>query len=125
PSAPWLEAAPPGTGGTAPARGDGAHGPGPGAPRRRPQTPTSPRRPRSSYHSYGLLLPRDVDARRLWHAMPFKSREEAIPSLQRTTGSRCSPLATERGVRPSGYTSGCARLLTALVYGDAARHPLR
>ena len=28
-----------------------------------------------------------LDARRLWHAMPFKSREESIPSLDRSSGS--------------------------------------
>jgi hypothetical protein len=32
-----------------------------------------------------LLLPRALlDARRLWHMMPFKSREESIPSMQAT-----------------------------------------
>jgi hypothetical protein len=46
-------------------------------------TPTSPRRSRSSYYPSRLLLPRAVlDARRLWHVMPFKSREESIPSVQ-------------------------------------------
>ncbi|TMB15427.1 MAG: DUF222 domain-containing protein [Deltaproteobacteria bacterium] len=47
---------------------DDALGPGPGTPTQRLQTPTSPRRLRSSYYSSRLLLPQGpVDARRLWH----------------------------------------------------------
>src|SRR5215813_6318330 len=34
-------------------------------------------------------------------SMPFESREESIPSLQRTTGAHCSLVAAERG-RPLG-----------------------
>src|SRR5207247_11127394 len=52
--------------------------------------------------SKGLL-----DARRLWHTMPFKSREESIPSLERTGfAGRSAP------------SRACAGRSTPLRYAD-------
>jgi len=67
---------------------------------------------RDSYLEYGLgHVHRDrrrihrtppskgsLDARRLWHTMPFKSREESIPSLERP--------GTNRSCRAERWTAG-------------------